>query len=455
MKNYDVAVIGASTAGSYFARRMAERGYSVIMIDKSARETISPAYDIFHMGKADMDKFGLPPVKKGDGIYAFEFEDQALYSVYGNHPKPSCSKVIGLHKHDYIVYMNDWASDAGAEVVYNAAYSSLLYDEYGKINGVEYVLNEEIVQVNCRLVIDASGIPAVVRRSLPDNYGVEKFELTPDDLFYVTLRYVDFEKKSNEWMHSIFWLYYKSWLAPSEGCDAILGTGSLFGFDYVEKVYDLLVKNVPLPPFTVKRIERGCTPYHRAPYSFVADGFICVGDAACITKPNCGEGCTASIVLEDIAVEAADKALKNGGYPSRENLWCINKEYNNGQGKEFASLLALLTSIVKHSEKANEFLFKYDIVFSRKIFGGMDNGGLQLNIVDYLKTLIFVLIGLVSGNIKIWEVKNILSGVINSGKITELYERFPETPDGFDEWVKEAEELWSKAGKMSDWKIFG
>lgn len=455
MANYDIVIVGASTAGSYFARRMAERGFSVLVIDQSARETISPAYDIFHMGKDEMEKFKLPPVKKGDGIYAFEFEDSALYSVYGNHPKPSRSPVIGMHKHDYIVYMNDWAIEASAEILYKTSFVGLLYDENGRINGVEYEKDGEKIAVNCRLVADCSGIPAVVRRSLPDNYGVEKFELTPDDIFYVTLRYIDFKEKRADWLHSEFWLFYKSWLAPSAGSDAILGTGSCFGFDYVEKVYEHLVKNVPLPAYTVKRIERGCTPYHRAPYSFVADGFIAMGDAACITKPNCGEGCTASLVLEDIAVDAAEVAMKDGAYPTRESLWCINKIYNDGQGKEFASLLALLTSIIKHSEKANEFLFKYDVIFSRKILGGMGEGGLSLNIVDYLKTLVFVIIGLVSGNIKLWEVKSVIDAVINSGRVTALYERFPETPDGFDEWVKEAEEVWSKAGKMSDWKLFG
>lgn len=454
MANYDIVVVGASTAGSYYARRMAERGFSVLVIDKSKRETISPAYDIFHMGKEEMERFKLPPVKKGDGIYAFEFVDSSMYSAFGNHPKPSPNPVVGMHKHDYIVYMNDWATEAGAEILYETSFAGLLYDENGKINGVEYETKDgEKVAVSCRLVADCSGIPAVVRRSLPDDYGVEKFELTPDDMFYVTLRYVDFKEKKGDWLHSDFWIFYKSWLAPSAGSDAILGIGSCFGFDYVEKMYELFTKNVSLPPFTVKRIERGCTPYHRAPYSFVADGFIAMGDAACITKPNCGEGCTASLVLEDIAVDVAEAAMKDGAYPTRESLWSINKLYNNTQGKEFASLLALLTSIIRHSAKANEFMFKYDVIFSRKILGGMSEG-LSLNLVDYLKTLIFVLIGLVSGNIKPREVMSVLDAVINSGKLTELYERFPETPDGFDEWVKEAEAAWAKAGKMSEWKLF-
>ncbi len=453
MKIYDVVIVGASTAGSYFARRMAERGFSVLVIDKSSRETISPDYDIFHMGKAEMERHGLPPVKKGDGIFAFMFEDQNMYSAYGNHPKPSQAPVIGMHKHDYIVYMNDWAVEAGAEILYKTSFVGLLFDENGKINGVEYEKDGEKCAVNCRLVADCSGIPAVVRCSLPDDYGVEKFELTPDDMFFVTLRYIDFKEKRADWLHSEFWLFYKSWLAPSAGSDAILGIGACSGFDYVEKMFELFTKNVSLPPYTVKRIERGRTPYHRAPFSFVADGFIAMGDAACLTKPNCGEGCTASLVLEDIAVDAAEAAMKDGAYPTRESLWCINKRYNDTQGKEFANLMALLTSIIRHSAKANEYLFKYDVIFSQKILGGMGEGGLSLNIIDYLKTLVFVVIGLASGNIKLWELKSVIKAIINSGKLTALYEKFPETPDGFDEWVKEAEQVWAKAGKMAEWKI--
>lgn len=454
MKKYDVVIVGASTAGSYFARRMSERGFSVLVIDKSIKERISPEYDIFHMGKEDMERFGLPEVKKGDGIYAFEFTDSYMISAFGRYPKPTPSTVVGMHKHDYIVRMNEWAVDVGAEIVYDASFDSCIYDENGKIRGIIYERNAEKVSVECRLVADCSGIPAVVRRSLPDNYGIEKFELTPNDILFVTLRYVDFTESKEPWMKSHFWLAYKSWVAPSAGSDAIIGMGSCFGFDYVEKVYEQFTQNVKLPSHKVKRIEKGRTPYHRAPYSFVADGFICMGDAACMTKPNCGEGCTAALVLEEIAVDIVAEAMKNNEYPTRNSLWSINKKYNDTQGKDFAGLMALLTSLVRHSPKANEFLFKHDVIFSKKILGGM-NDGLVLDATDYLKTLIFVVIGIVSGNIRISELKSILKGVINSGKLTELYERFPETPDGFDEWVKEAEELWNKTDKLADWKPLG
>ncbi len=451
MKNYDIVIVGASTAGSYFARRMAEKGFSVLAVEKNSKEKISPEYDIFHMGKSEMEQFDLPKVKEGDGICEFIFSDQNMMSAYSNYPKPSPTSVVGMHKREYIQLMNDWAVEAGAEIIYNASFESLVYDESGKICGVTYSKDGESETVSCRLVADCSGIPAVVRRSLPEDYGVETFELTANDILYVVLRYVDFTEKKERWLKSNFWLAYKSWLAPSAGSDAILGIGACFGFDYVEKCFEQFTKNAKLPGYTVKKIEKGRTPYHRAPYSFVADGFIAMGDAACLTKPNCGEGCTASLVLEKIAVEVASDVMKDGAYPTREALWSINKKYNDTQGKEFAGLMALLTGIVKHSPKANEFLFKHDAIFSKKILGGMESG-ITIGLSDYLKIVVFVVIGIVTGHIKVAEIKSILDGVINSGKLTAHYEKYPDTPAGLEAWAKEAEELWKKAGKLSDWK---
>ena len=133
MNKYDIVIVGASTAGSYYARKMAEKGYSVLMIDKSSREKISPEYDIFHMEKSEMERFGLPEVKEGDGIYEFEFSEQYMMSSFSNYPKSAPTYVVGMHKHGYIVLMNDWAIEAGAEIVYEAAFDSLTYDENGKI----------------------------------------------------------------------------------------------------------------------------------------------------------------------------------------------------------------------------------------------------------------------------------------------------------------------------------
>ena len=55
MKNYDVFVVGASTTGCWFAHQMAKQGFKVLMIEKNQPDDVSREYDVFHMGKADME----------------------------------------------------------------------------------------------------------------------------------------------------------------------------------------------------------------------------------------------------------------------------------------------------------------------------------------------------------------------------------------------------------------
>lgn len=91
--NYDVIVVGAATAGSYFARKLAENGVSVLVIDSKPVEKVGTKYDIFHVGREDFDKFGIPwPVKGED--YAFEFDSTHVCSAFGHYPKYSPGKVV-------------------------------------------------------------------------------------------------------------------------------------------------------------------------------------------------------------------------------------------------------------------------------------------------------------------------------------------------------------------------
>ena len=51
--NVDVLIIGAATTGSYFARKLAEQGVKVLVIDRSYEEKIGSKYDIFHICERD------------------------------------------------------------------------------------------------------------------------------------------------------------------------------------------------------------------------------------------------------------------------------------------------------------------------------------------------------------------------------------------------------------------
>lgn len=450
--SYDVVIVGASSAGAYFARRMAERGFSVLMIEKETPETLSREYDVFHMGRQEMERYGLPQPQPGDGVYCFAFTDDTQFSPYGQHPKPGKTDVIGMHKNGYMLRMDAWAQAAGAEILYGACYETALYTD-GRISGVRFTLDGEAVAVGCRLLADCSGKQAVVRRSLPADYGIEQFALTARDVFFVKLRYIKFEEPMERWLKSQFYLFYKIWIAPSDdSADAILGVGSSCGFDVGEKFYQLFCKNVRTPPYRVVREELGTTPYHRALHSFVADGFIAMGDAACLTKPNNGEGTTAALALEEIAAEVAAEAMRGGAYPTRAALWPINKRYNDGQGKEFAFVLAVFARAVAHSIRMNDFLFAHDAIFSKKIIGAV-GGSSGIGPGEIAKAIFFILYGMATGNIKPKEIGGMLAGGVRGLRILLHYARYPAAPAGFPAWVKKADRLWDSVGRMADYQI--
>lgn len=450
MEKYDVIIAGASTTGSWFARKMAENGHRVLVLEKEKAENVSRDYDIFHMGQADMERFDLDIPKPGDKEYGFIFTSGRNFSPYGNYPKYAEETVIGMHKHEYIMKMNRQAENAGVKIIYGAAFSDFLKDEKSKIIGAKYILDGTEYTVEGKIVADCTGIPSVARRKLPDNAYVENFALKPEDIFYVVLYYAKYadENVNPLDLHGSF-MQYKSWSAPSgDDHGAILGIGANYGYALAEEIFKDVRRNIPWPKYTVEKVEKGMTPYHRTLYSFVEDGFIAMGDTAFLTKPTCGEGCTSSLYQAEIAVEIISKLIKEDKPLTKENMWQINKRYMSSQGKEFDSLRPILIGIIGYSYKEAEFMFKNDILFSQKILGGLDD--LTLSAADIAKIVSGILKGILTHNIKPSNVKKTLKGLIESDEVNKLYDEYPTTPDGYFQWKAKADALWDKIGKVAD-----
>lgn len=449
MSRIDVAVIGAATSGSFFAQRMAERGYSVKVIEKCTEENLGCKYDIFHVGRKEFDRFGIPRPVEGDKEWAFEFETNYTAAPSGKYPIKTFDPMVGMHMHEYTLLMNEWAKESGAEFEYGACFTDFIY-ENGKIAGLKYTSGGEEKELYAKCVVDCSGIESVARRKLPEDCLVEKFEITPEDMFYVVLKYVKF--KDPDFIYntsSTGWPFYKSWLAPqTDPNGGILGIGACHSYKHAETILEEVIEKIPLPEYTVTRTEKGRTPYTRPPYSFVTDNFIVTGDAGCLTKPNNGEGVTSSMVQMEIAAEVLDEALRENNL-SVEKLWKINKLYNTQQGADFASTRALLTKVVKAKKDEFEFFFEkgHDVLQSF-LDGAADGPEIKISASTLLGAAGKLLGGIAGGKVSADTLKAAVGGFLLGDKLKKHYLAFPETPDGYRDWAAKADELWSKVGKM-------
>ena len=440
----DVLVIGGCTAGLYFAGLMAKQGYKVLVCDKSAEEQCGAQYDIIHIERAHFKRFGLHEPQPGDPEYVANFTRSILRSALNNWPKNKHTDVLVLRRQQAIKRLAKWAKEQGAEILYDTAFEKPLFNAEGRLTGAKLRRNNtdkgtEELSVLARLCADASGIPAVLRTSLPAAYGVENFATGPRDQFYVVLHYVNLKNPEKDKVEiNTTWTHYKTWLAPQlKAGGAIMGIGANLSFEYAERCFTRFAGLGFLPEYTPDHIEQGSTPYRRPPYSFAADGFVALGSAACISNPWSGEGVPYGWLLCSIAAEEFGKAMQNGAYPLKEKVWAVNVRYIREQGAEFAKNLAMLSGAVSCTAKENDYEYKHSIIYEDD--DEKKQGGL---IPKLLK-------GLFSGGISFTALGNLLSAAGTGEKIYRHYMAFPENPDAFDGWAQKAENLWSKAGSMA------
>jgi flavin-dependent dehydrogenase len=440
----EVLVIGGCTAGLFFAGLMAEQGYKVLVCDKTVEENCGAQYDIIHIEREHFKRFGLHEPHPGDPEYVANFTCSILRSALNNWPKNKHTDVLVLRRQLLIKRLAEWAKAKGAEIMYDTAFDRPLFNAEERLTGAKLYRNKsdkgtEEIFVSARLCADASGIPAVLRTSLPATYGAENFITGPRDQFYVVLHYVDLKNPEKDRVEiTTTWTHYKTWLAPQQKAGgAIMGIGANLSFEYAERCFARFVDLGFLPGHILDHIEQGSTPYRRPPYSFVADGFIALGSAACISNPWSGEGVPYGWLLCSIASEEFGKAMQNGAYPLKEAVWAVNARYIREQGAEFAKNLAMLSGAVSCTAKENDYEYKHSIIYEDD--DEKKQGGL---IPKLLK-------GLLSGGISFAALGNLLSAAGTGEKIYRHYLAFPENPAAFERWVQKAEKLWSKAGSMA------
>jgi flavin-dependent dehydrogenase len=436
----DVLVIGGCTAGLYFAGLMARQGYKTIVCDRADAEKLGGEYDIIHVGREHFARFGLHEPVSGDDEYVARFTHSILRSALNNWPKNSRNDVLVLRRKLLVKRLAEWAQAQGAEIMYETAFEKPVFNIEGKLAGAVLRRGNETITASARLCADASGIPAVLRTSLPAGYGVENFTTGPRDQFYVVLHYVNLKNPEKDKVEiTTTWTHYKTWLAPQHRAGgAIMGIGANLSFEYAERCFRRFAALGFLPEHTPDHIEQGSTPYRRPPYSFVADGFVALGSAACISNPWSGEGVPYGWLLCSIAAEIFGGAMKAGGIPLRETVWQVNVRYMREQGALFAKNLAMLSGAVSCTAKENDYEYQHSIIYEDDDEKG--KGSLILKLIG----------GLASGGLSFSALGNLLSAAGTGEKIYRHYLAFPEAPADFDAWVRGAERLWAKAGSMAD-----
>jgi hypothetical protein len=163
----------------------------------------------------------------------------------------------------------------------------------------------------------------------------------------------------------------------------------------------------------------------------VSGGFIAMGDAACVTNPWTGEGVPDTWVLCSIAAEDFGKAMENGAYPQREAVWPVNCRYVSEQGALFASLFAVRQGFTGCTPEENNYMFEHNIFYEDEKNQGQGDAVQQIGE------------GRATGRISSAMAEKIIGALKTGKELHAHYINYPESPAGFESWVREADRLWA------------
>jgi digeranylgeranylglycerophospholipid reductase len=450
LKKFDVVVVGAGTGGCLAAKTVAEAGFNVCLIDRKRESDIGDKVCGDAIGKHHFDNLGLEyPTGK-------ELERKIIgVKIYSPDMKTAID-VKGEDLHGYLVNRHLFgqrllkkAIKAGATFLESTqAVEPIIKNNF--VNGVSArnMETENKVLVFGQVTVDASGFSAVLQKKLPPETGVDANASRED----VVICYREIREVKEQISEPDFCEIYVNqkfspggyfWIFPEGGTKVNVGLGVAMSKGFPNPKNQLYENVLSRPFFSGSSILSGGgghVPTRRPINCMVGNGILIVGDAACQVNPIHGGGMGPSMMAGTIAGETIIKALETGNV-GRENMWSYNVRYMQSYGAKQAGLDVFRLLLQQLNDEDINYGMRYRLITEDDLLQTSMGEDTQLNITEKTRR-IFRGIG------KISLLKRLRAAVRLMKKMKMLYQNYPISPEGFDEWKKKTQDLIEEAEKL-------
>ena len=335
-----MVVAGAGIAGSIASKLIAEKGYRVALVESKPSPTIGMKVCGDGVGLHEFHDAGVtPPTNEVErtvqGVKFYTGSQDLIFTIRG--------EGVTLNRHAFGQRLLQEAQDQGAELFSETMVTKALL-ENGKVVGVGARHLEELENFRASITIDATGISAAARNTLPASWPVAERLEKPS----IGVGYREYRRTANEF-EDYCSLYYDwnvapggyCWIIPKRG--DLVNTGLLVPWsasstsDQLEsKFRKFIQQNAALTNSNFVRSEIGLVPLRHPLPSAVANGFLAIGDAACHANPLNGDGIGPAMLSARIASDIATSCLSRG-VNSEDALWSFNVEYMKAQGHRYSA----------------------------------------------------------------------------------------------------------------------
>ncbi len=314
-----------------------------------------------------------------------------------------------------------------------------------------------------KIVVDASGAGGILRKELCDNKFFDSSfierDIDPEDMSCSHRQIIKLKNPLDNTdtgkMNLLPESRGYSWFFPEDEKTVNVGIGVACNNkkkNLKKRLKAIMAEDEKFNGSELIEEGRGVVPTGRSFYSLVTGGFMLVGDAGSEVNPLTGGGIGSSIGAGFMAATIAAEAIKNKDV-SQEGLWGYNAWYydsNNELRKEYGAdlfdggiqagrdIIRIFVQSLKN--KQVDWIFKNYI--DNSTFSDMvsaDSGILTPKrkaeiLIRGIRNPILLRVG---------EVISLMK------EMNEVYENYPQTPDLFPDWKKEAESIYAKLSDLS------
>lgn len=321
---YDVVVVGAGPAGSVAARRCADAGLDVLLIEK--RQEIGVPV---RCAEAIGEYITKPFIDINEKWIDARVDTYAIFNAEGDCVLvPPTEPTLIVNRKVFDWELANLAAHAGAEVLTHTQAEGVLKDEQGRIKGVRLRSMGKLYDVQAQLVIAADGTESQIARwaglktipPLADYYVGCQYLLVGLEGRIVPTR-CEYHLAHSLAPNGYIWVFPKGEDAANVGIviggDVKQGSAQDYLDSFVEQHF---------PHASRMSVVAGGIPTTGALQKMVADGVMVVGDAAHQADPLTAGGINLGMIGADMAAGVAVEAIRAGDVSAHrlsayEHLW--------------------------------------------------------------------------------------------------------------------------------------
>ena len=453
LNNFDVLVVGAGTAGCLAAKTTAEAGFKVCIIERKNSEEIGEKVCGDALGEHHLKFLGLE--KPQGGELEKRIEGIKIFS-------PDLKTVFTIEHEDFVGYLlnrhlfGQWllkkALDGGSSLMDSTqCLKPVVEDGFVKGVLVKNLKTGNDLCLKAKVVVDASGFFAVVRKKLPKELGIDENVANEDvEACYREIRQLKQETENTKYCE--IYLNQKvspggyTWIFPKGGARVNAGLGICMqeGFPNPKNQFYKCVLDRRMFDGSLL-LEGGAwyDPTRRPLDNMVGNGVAIIGDAACLVNPIHGGGIGPSMLSGHFVGKTIVEAF-NDGAPTKDALWPYNCRYNETYGGKQASLDVFRRLLLKSRDEDLNYGMNYQLLKEEDVLRAGMGEDFHLNISETARR---VFKGL--RRIRFLNKLRLTVGIMK--QVKTHYQNYPENSEGFEKWRLQTLALFKEANS----KIIG